>query len=203
MPVGFPSVAQVAAQQKARRCGVRRHDSRGNWRFQGEASFQQFKSINLLSRLTTNRLSREVNSDAGGFSVTDRGASAYATHLVLERLFRILLIATRKPGPSAGQNVKRFTVLTKSLKCVFFRIGRVARSRISLRMSGSATAMPLLICASGFSQVGRSDSYSIFATGTCEYTRQGIPIGVPISQGRSFPGPMAVTSSPIEPQRHP
>jgi len=202
MPVGFPSVAQVAAQQKARRCGVTRNDSRGNWRFQGEASFQQFKSINLLSRLTTNRLSREVNSDAGGFSVTDRGASIRDAPRT-GATFQDIINRDAKPGPSADQNVRRFTVLTKSLKCVFFRIGRVARSRISLRISGSATAMPLLIYASGFSQLGRSDSYSIFATGTCEYSHQSIQIGVPISQGRSFPGPMAVTSSPIEPQRHP
>ena len=117
--------------------------------------------------------------------------------------FQNIMNRDAKPGPSAGQKCERFTVLTKSLKCVFVRIGRVARSRISLRISGSATAMPLLIYASGFSQMGRSDSYSIFAMGTCEFTDRGIPIGVPIFLGRSFPGPMVVTSSPIELQRHP
>ena len=91
---------------------------------------------------------------------------------------------------------------SKSLECTFVCIGQVARSRISLRISGSAMTMPLLICASGFSHVGRSDSYSIFAMGTCEFIERGISIGVPVFPGRSYPGQMEVTSSPIEQQRH-
>jgi hypothetical protein len=64
-------------------------------------------------------------------------------------------------------------------------------------------AMPFLICANEFSHVGRSDSYSIFTMGICEFTERGIPIGVPVFPGRSFQGHMEVTSSPIEQQRHP
>ena len=130
-------------------------------------------------------------------------ASEYTTHLILERLSGYYQ-SRRETGPECEpKNVRRFAVFTKSLKCAFFRIGRIALSRISLKISGSATAMPPLIYASGFSQVEHSDSYSIFATGTCEYTQQDIPIGVPIFLGRSFPGPMVVTSTPIELQRHP
>ena len=110
----------------------------------------------------------------------------------------------RGENTGGAKKVRCYTSLTpNSLKCVFVRIGQVARSRISLRISGSAMAMPLLICASGFSQVGRLTSYSIFAMGTCEFTERGIPIGVPVCPGRSFPGRMEVTSSPIEQQRHP
>ena len=92
---------------------------------------------------------------------------------------------------------------SKSSRCVFVRIEWVALSPIWLRISGSAMAMYLLICASGFSQVGRSNSYSIFAMGTCEFIVRAIPIGAPVFPGRSYPGHMEVTSSPIEQQRHP
>lgn len=91
---------------------------------------------------------------------------------------------------------------SKSSRCVFVRIEWVARSPIWLRISGSAMAMYLLICASGFSQVGPSYSYSIFAMGTCEFIVRAIPIGASVFPGRSYPGHMEVTSSPIEQQRH-
>ena len=92
---------------------------------------------------------------------------------------------------------------SKSLQCAFVRIGQVARSRISLRISGSAMAMTPLICGSGFSQVGRSNSYSIFATGTCELHELRIPIGVPVFPEQSLPDHMEVTSSLIGQQGHP
>ena len=117
--------------------------------------------------------------------------------------FPILLIATRYRARVRPINVARFTVLTKVVKMRFLshRPGRPLSDFVE--NTGSARAMPLRICASGFSPVGPSDSYSICATATCEFTQQHIPIGVPIFPGRSFPGPIVITSAPIELQTHP
>src|SRR5262249_35847352 len=50
------------------------------------------------------------------------------------------------------KSVSRYTNLyVEIVKCIFLRTGHVARSRIWLRISGSAMVMPLLIYGNGFS----------------------------------------------------